>query len=319
MSDSSSMKKVLITGGTGLIGRHLFTMLKDKGYDVTVMSRKKTYLLNMPTVFWDVSDRIIDVEAINSANYIIHLAGNKVARYKWTFTRKKKLYVSRVNSAQLILDNIDRENTNLKAFISASAIGCYGYAEPDKIFSEDDDFGTDFLANLCEDWEFVTSNFSIVGARTVSIRTALVLDKKTCLLSKFSFLMRLGLGSVVGSGKQFMPWIHIRDLCRIYIMAIENPKMRGPYNAVAPEHVNNIEFTKSLAYCLNRSIRLPNTPDYLMRFVYGERANMILNGNRISSDKIRNTGFVFEHKTLDSALSDLYKNKHSFIHYLLSK
>jgi len=311
MSNSSSMKKVLITGGTGLVGRYLFTMLKDKGYDVAVLSRKRTYLLNMPTVYWSVRNKTIDVEAVNSANYIIHLAGANIASRNWTFFRKKNLYGSRVYSAMHILNNLDRENNNLKAFISASATGCYGYAEPDKIFSEDDAFGHDFLANLCEDWELVTSYFSVVGARTVSIRSGLVMARNGGVLPRIGRLVKFGLGAVLGTGEQFMPWIHIRDLCRIYVMAMENPQMMGAYNAVAPEHITNREFTYSIANCVNRRIRLPDIPAWLLKLRFGERSNIFLKGNRVSCDKICSTGFVFEHKTIDSALDDLCHKKNS--------
>jgi len=285
-------------------------MLKDKGYDVAVLSRRRTYLLNMPTIYWNVRKNVIDVEAINSANYIIHLAGSNIANHKWSFFRKKKLYGSRVYSAMHILNNLDRENNNLKAFVSASATGCYGTITSDKVFSEEDAFGDDFLANLCEDWELVASYFSMVGARTVSIRSGLVMARKGGLLTSIGRLVKFGLGAVLSTGKQFMPWIHIRDLCRIYVMAIENPQMMGVYNAVAPEHITNREFTNSVARCVNRRIWLPDVPAWLLELRFGERSDIFLKGSRVSCDKIRNTGFAFEHKTIEAALDDLCHKKH---------
>lgn len=296
------MEKVLITGGTGLVGTYLAHQLREKGYDVRILSRRKYNKADSSLLYWDLEHGIIDQNAINKANYIIHLAGHNIAEGKWTKKRKKELYSSRIDSSKLIFSKLNKENNNLKAFISASAIGCYGQTPSDQEFTEESPYGNDFLAHLCRDWETAAREFETLGTRSVMIRTGIVLADNSRLISIFSQLIRFGLGASLGTGNQFMPWIHIKDLCDIYIKAIEDSNMSGAYNAVAPEQITNRDFTKTLANHLHRPLWLTNIPSFIIKLIFGEQSTIILNGNKISANKIMNAGYKFKYKLLKDTL-----------------
>ena len=299
------MAKVLITGGTGLVGKHLCRRLKDLGYEVSVLSRNKVKSTEFETCFWDLDSDVIDVKAINSADYIIHLAGINIGEKRWTTKRKQLIVDSRIKSAALIVNNLDKQKNNLHAFITASAIGYYGAITTENIFKEDDPAAVDFLGQTCKKWEEVADKFTDLGIRTVKIRTGIVLTKEGGALSKMSFPVKMGVGSAIGSGKQYLPWIHIDDLCNIYVKAIEDTKMSGAYNAVAPEHLTNLQFTQSIAHSLNKAIWAPNIPSLVMKLIFGKMSEMLLNGSRVSADKIMKTGFVFKFPNLELALRQL--------------
>lgn len=299
------MKTVLITGGTGLVGKQLTQKLLKKGYNVSVLSRtaKQDHTVNYFT--WNIYDKTIDKQAILTSDYIIHLAGAGVADKRWTKSRKKLIIDSRVESSKLILDVIKKENHKLKAFISASGTNCYGTITSKKIFTEQDNLAQDFLGKVCQLWEQAADNFKSINTRVVKLRTGIVLSANGGAFDKISKPIKLGFGSIVGSGKQYMPWIHIDDLCSMYIYAIENNNLFGSYNAVAPEHINNSNFTKFIAQKVKKSIWLPKTPSFILKIILGEMAEIILKGSRISSQKILQTGFKFKHTTFSSALDNL--------------
>jgi len=303
------MAKVLITGGTGLIGQHLSRKLFKNGYDVVVLSRhrSKNNDAEIPVYYWDIDKNEIDQEALNSCDYIIHLAGVNIGEKRWTDQRKLQISKSRIKSAEFILQNIDNKDHNLKAFISASAIGYYGSITSDKVFDETDPCAEDFLGNTCNQWEQSADRFGDLGIRVVKIRTGIVLSKKGGVLSRFSIQAKTGLGSAIGDGKQYLPWIHIEDLCNIYMSAIQNTNMKDAYNAVAPEHITNNEFVRKVSERLKRPFWLPNIPSILIRLIFGEMSVMLLNGSRISSERIEATGYKFCFPTIDGALQDLYK------------
>lgn len=298
------MTKVLITGGTGIVGKHLSKMLLNKGYEVAILSRTKSTNNKIPMFFWDINKNIVDKEAINSVDYIIHLAGVNIAGKRWTKNRKQEIIDSRVKSTELFFNNID-PNHNLKAFISASAIGYYGAITSNHIFTETDSPAKDFLGETCRLWEDSTNKFQNLGIRTVKIRTGIVLSKQGGALSKMIKPIKLGFGSALGSGKQYMPWIHIDDLCEIYIKAIEDSEMKGAYNAVAPKQINNIEFSKKIAKQLKKPFWALQVPAFIFKLLYGEMADILLKGSRVSSDKIKASGYNFKYPTLKSALKNL--------------
>lgn len=299
------MEKVLITGGTGLIGTHLCTRLEESGYDVSILSRWKRHRMNVPVHHWDWSKNEIEVEAIEQADYIIHLAGANIADKRWTAERKQLIIDSRINTAQLIFSKAKEENNKLKAFISASAIGYYGTVTSDKIFSETDSPAKDFLGETCRDWEESADRFVELGIRTVKIRTGIVLSGKGGALTKMMAPIKFGVGAAIGSGQQYMPWIHIEDLCSIYIKAIKDEQMKGSYNAVAPEHITNDEFTASLSKHLSKPLWLPNIPAFVMKLIFGKLSDVLLRGSRVSADKIISSGYKFLFPDLDSALLNL--------------
>ncbi|NOY48819.1 MAG: TIGR01777 family protein [Chlorobi bacterium] len=301
------MATVLITGGTGLVGRHLCKKLQEKGYDVAILSRTKKQEVATPTYTWDLDKKEIEKEAIDTADYIIHLAGANIGDKRWTSKRKLLIINSRVKTGQLIFSKIKEQNKELKAFISASAIGYYGTITSDKIFTETDTPANDFLGDTCRQWEQSTDRFKDLGIRTVKIRTGVVLTRQGGALSKMLTPVKMGVGSAIGNGRQYLPWIHIDDLCNIYIKAIEDVQMDGAYNAVAPDHKTNKEFTRTLVRVLKKPFWFPNIPAITMKLIFGKMSEILLGGSRISVDKIKATGYNFLFPELETALTDLNK------------
>lgn len=299
------MDNILITGGSGLIGSYLKEALIERGYNVSILSRKSSQNSIKGIYNWDIDKKQIDTEALKSINYIIHLAGVNIGDKRWTSARKKKIVDSRTKTSELLFETIRINDNKIKAIISASAIGYYGAKTSDKIYQENDLPATDFLGETCELWEQGIDKFTTLGIRTVKIRTGVVLTKKGGALEKLKNVIVNGLGAPVGTGNQYMPWIHIDDLCEIYIKAIEDNKMKGVYNAVAPNHSTNIFFTNSLAQVLQKRLWLPYVPSFLLKIILGEMSDMILKGSRVSSDKIIRTGFKFKFGNLKNALEDL--------------
>ena len=299
------MAKVLITGGTGLVGTHLGRKLQELGYEIAILSRTKRNVNKVQTFFWDYNKNEIDKDAINTSDYIIHLAGENLGERRWTSKRKQLIFNSRIKSAELIYNNLDKGNNRLRAFITASAIGYYGAKTYDKVFSETDPPADDFLGQTCKKWEQVADRFADIGIRTVKIRTGVVLAKQGGVLPKIIIPIKLGIGSAIGDGNQYLPWIHIDDLCSIYVKAIEDTQMSSAFNAVAPEHKTNKQFIETVARNLDRPLWFPKIPAIAIKVILGKMSEMILTGSRISSDKIKNSGFVFRYPNLESALKQL--------------
>lgn len=300
------METVLLTG-KGLVSDYLSKQLLDKGYQVNYLSRSNKHNSPFKIYTWNIDQNQIDVEAIASADYIVHLAGANISGKRWTAKRKQLIIDSRVKSTHLLFNGVKKQNKKLMAFISSSAVGYYGAITSDKIFNEEDPPANDFLGETCNLWEQEADQFKNAGIRTVKIRTGVVLSKKGGALEKMIPPVKLGIGSAIGNGKQYLPWIHIDDLCSIFIKAIEDAKMQGAYNAVASDYKTNKEFTRILAKVLKKPFWFPNIPTFTMKLMFGEMAIILLNGSRVSSEKIQKAGFKFKYPNLKSALSDLLK------------
>jgi len=299
-------KSVLITGGTGLIGKHLSGILVSRGYQVTLLSRSKSAPGNPSIANWDPKLNKIDSIAVENADIIIHLAGSNIGGGRWTAARKRSISESRVNTCRLLYNAVSRSPEKPELFISASGISYYGVITSDHIFSEDDGPGSDFLANTCMQWEEAAGSFELLGVRTAIFRNGLVLAADGGIISRLALPFRMGLGASIGTGNQYVPWIHIEDLCRIYAMAIENTNIRGKFNAVAPAHVNFTGFADILASAFHRKIRLPAVPAVLLKLAFGEMSRVILEGSRVSSEKIRSAGFQFEYSDLNKAFANIF-------------
>lgn len=299
------MAKVLISGGTGSIGKLIAGFLHQEGHEVGLLSRSKENDGAFKTYQWNIKDNYLEPEALESCDYIIHLAGAGIADKAWTSNRKKEIIESRVLSTDLIYNKVKQHKTPLKAFISASAVGYYGQKTSDKIFTEKDKSANDFVGKTCFLWEQSAKRFEELGIRTVRLRIGIVLMPEGGALEKMARPIQMGVGSALGSGKQFIPWIHSTDLIRIFQKAVTDEELSGAYNAVSPNPVNNKEFTRVLAQVMKKSIRLPNVPAFVIKVLLGERASLVLQGSRVSSEKIQSTGFDFEYASLDSALSNL--------------
>lgn len=299
------MAKVLISGGTGSIGSLMADFLHRQGHEVGLLSRSENNDGTFKTYKWNIKDNYLDPEALESCDYIIHLAGAGIADKAWTAGRKKEIIESRVLSTDLLYNQVKKHKTPLKAFISASAVGYYGQVTSNKNFTEKDKSANDFVGKTCFLWEQAAEQFENLGIRTVRLRIGVVLMEKGGALEKMVQPIRMGFGSPLGSGKQYIPWIHVDDLIGMFYKALTSDDMSGAYNAVAPEPASNAEFTRILARALNKKLWLPNVPAFVLKALLGDRASLVLKGSRVSSQKIESTGFTFKYASLETALKNL--------------
>jgi len=303
------METVILTGGTGLIGRYLSKKLKEKGYNVALLSRKSNTDRGFPVYSWDPDKNMIDPEAISKADYIIHLAGAGIADKRWTRKRRELISDSRIKTCELLFNKVQESDTKLKAFISASGIGYYGAVTSDKVFTEKDHPSGDVIGEICRQWEQSADRFEKHGIRTVKIRTGIVLTEKGGALARMTPVIKMGIGSALGSGRQYIPWIHIEDLCNIYIKAIGDSSLTGAYNAVAPEHKTNKEFIRTLAKVLEKPFFFPAVPSFAIKILFGKMSGILLSGSRISAGKIISAGYNFEFPDLKNALKNLFPKR----------
>jgi uncharacterized protein (TIGR01777 family) len=298
-------KNVLISGGSGFIGKHLTNLLIANGFSVSILSRSDKQNTSDITYYkWDIATHFIEEEAVIKADYILHLAGENIAEKPWTAKRKEEILQSREESIQLIYDVLKKNNKKLNAFVSASGVGIYGAINGEQICTENTPPENDFLGSTCQKWEFAADTIGDLQIRVVKIRTGLVLGKEDGFLKKLTPIFKMRLGSALGSGKQYMPWIHVNDLCAIYLEAIKNSDMKGAYNAAIFDNTTNTVFSKTLAKVYGYSLWLPNIPAFLIKMALGEMAQIILKGRRVSPQKMIETGFEFQFTVLEEALKD---------------
>ncbi|REH50614.1 hypothetical protein C7448_104226 [Tenacibaculum gallaicum] len=293
------MATILITGGTGLIGKELTKKLTSEGHVVNILTRtpKKDNEFR-----WNVEESFIDKDAFTNVNYIIHLAGAGIADKRWTNNRKKELIDSRVKTANLLFNKTQEYQIPLKKIISASGVGYYGAVTSDKVFTEKDKPENDFISKICIKWEEAAHQFEQIDIPVTILRTGIVLSKKGGALQKMNTPLFL---SALGNGKQYMPWIHIDDLCNLYIKAIEDKNFTGVFNAIAPEHQTNENFTKILGSVINKLVLPMNAPSFILKTALGEMAYILLKGSKVSSEKTSNTyNFIFPN--LKTALTNIY-------------
>ncbi len=304
------MQTVLITGGTGLVGQALSKMLVNKGFNVIILSRKRTDSVNnIRFAQWDIKKQTIDLKALQEADFIIHLAGAGVVDKKWTTSYKKEIIESRTESSKLIIDTLSKNSNKVKAIISASAIGWYG---PDKktdySFTETDAPDKSFLGETCRLWEESVDSATSLGIRVCKLRTGIVLTKNGGALREFIKPIKLGVAAILGRGNQIISWIHIDDLCRMFIHCIENNQLQGSYNAVAPAPVTNKTITITLAKLLKGIFFIPmHVPVFVLKVIMGQRSIEVLKSTRVSCEKIKKTGFIFYYPTIDAALKNIFQ------------
>ncbi len=299
------MQKVLITGGSGLIGTRLTEMLNDQNYEVRILTRNKELTAQPHYFYWNLDTSEADSKAFEGLDYIIHLAGASVSGGRWTKERKKAILNSRIKSGELLFSKINELGINLKAFVSASGVGFYGTKNKNHTHKESEIRGTDFLAKVCCEWESEAMKFKASGIRTVVLRTGIVLAKNGGALEKMKTPVKFFLGAALGTGKQHMSWIHLDDICRMYIHSIENQSMEGYYNAVTPDEQTNKTFTKALCNAMNRPFIPIPVPGIILHLIFGEMASILLTGNKVSAKKILDSGFQFKFGELNEALEDL--------------
>lgn len=300
-------KKVLITGGTGLVGTALTTLLVEKGYLVTILTRNKNLTSKHPNIaysYWDINKGVIDKEELLSANYMVHLAGAGIADKPWSVKRKTEILDSRVEPIKLIYNSLKNNAHQLKTFVSASGVGYYGAITTNTIFDETATPANDFLGKTCLQWEQAVDELNDLSIRTVKLRTGIVLAKNGGALPKMMQPFKFCLGAALGSGKQIMPWIHIDDLAQLYVAAIENDSFNGAYNAIAG-NVSNKDFSKMLSKTMNKPFWLPNVPGFMLKLFLGEMAVILLEGSAASNQKLLQTGFKLKFTNLEMGLKDL--------------
>lgn len=292
------MSKILITGGTGLVGSELTKMLMHNNHKVVILSREPK---KENEFRWDFSKGFIDDKAFENVDYIIHLAGAGIADERWTEKRKKIIIDSRVQTANLLFKKVLELKIDLKGFISASGIGYYGAITSEEIFEETDKPNNDFLGKVCVQWENAAHQFSKLAIPVTILRTGVVLSKKGGALEK----MRTPIISPLGSGNQYLSWIHMEDLCQMYIDAVEKDNFSGIFNAVAPEHHTSTSFSKILAKSIKRPYVGINVPSFALKLFFGDLAIILLEGSRVSAKKIEMSGYSFRFETLKKALNTL--------------
>lgn len=306
------MATVLLTGGTGMIGTHFQKFLIANNYDVIVLIRDNAIpksSSNISYAKWNVEEGEIDKNAIASADYIVHLAGANVAEKKWTEERKKEIVESRIKSAQLLVKSLTEIPNKVRAVVSASAIGWYGAdtnESKQKGFKEDAPSANNFLGETCKLWEASIQPVSTLYKRLCIFRFGIVLSEEGGALEEFKKPLKFGIAAILGNGKQIISWIHIEDLCRLLLFAIQQSSVSGIYNAVAPQPVTNKELTLKLAKQMRGKFFVPvHVPAFALKLALGEMSVEVLKSTTVNDDKIRNAGFNFLYSDVENALKNL--------------
>ena len=288
-------KFILIAGGTGLIGKRLADYLFEKGYNIGVLTRNP---IASNHYYWNPDKSEIDTSVLEKVTHLVNLTGESIASQRWSVKRKEVILDSRIKPIAFLYSHVS-QMTRLQHFISASGVTCFDVTKQNKIFVESDLFGVDFLSKVVQQWEKEADLFQS-HCLVSKVRISPVLDSKGGIIHTMKKPILLGLGSSLGSGNQWMPWIHQKDLSALFYHIIIQ-QLEGVFHAVASNHTNK-EFTLSLAKVLNRKIMLPNLPEPIAKILFGEMATLLLDGVQISNSKIIDSGFVFQFDDLESAL-----------------
>lgn len=301
----ANKRNILISGGSGMIGREIINSLDSGKYEIAILTRKKS-VSGIRSFQWNIEKGFIEEGAVDFADVLIHLAGENIAGGRWTHKRKKRILQSRVNSTNLLFSEFKKKNKVVNV-LSASAIGYYGVETNSHIFREEDSPGSDYIADVVKRWENSVDQFSCLGGQVTKLRIGLVLSQQGGALKKLSLPIKFGLGSILGKGDQWMPWISVKDLAHMFIFLLEKDEIQKVYNAVAPEHIKHSDFIKKLAKSLSRALILPNISSFVLKILLGEMASILLMGSRISPARLESEGFIFSHPDLEK-LFQSFKN-----------
>jgi len=289
------MKKVLITGATGLVGQELVSLLLQNGFTVHYLSTSKSKLVsqnNYKGFYWNPKTSEIDLNALTDVEVIVHLAGASVAK-KWTPSYKQEIIESRVLSTRLLYKTLQKNLHQVKQIVSASAIGIYPN-DLNYIYHETDNkVDNSFLGNVVQQWEEEVNQFEKLHINVAKIRIGIVLAKNGGALQEMVKPIKMGVGAAFGSGLQYQSWIHIQDLVAIFQFAIQN-QLEGIYNGVAPYPVTNSELTKEIAKTLNKPLFLPNIPQFVMKIMLGEMHQILFSSQHVSCRKLLDLNFQFK-------------------------
>lgn len=305
------MATVMITGGTGLIGRALTDELIEKGYKVIILTRHKPKqsAANFVYLEWDIQKQVIDPAAIKQADYVVHLAGANVGEARWTEKRKKEIVDSRIQSAALLVKALNEIPNQVKAVISSSAIGWYG---PDpqvpnpQPFKEAGQPDPSFLGQTCKLWEESINPVIELGKRLVKLRTGIVLSREGGAFKEFERPLTFGVASILGNGSQIVSWIHIKDIVGMYLYAIENENLQGVFNAVAPNPVSNKTLMLTMAKAKGGKMPV-KVPEFALKLAFGEMSVEVLKSTTVSSQKIEAAGYSFLFPSIEAAVNNLLR------------
>lgn len=296
---------ILVSGSTGLVGSDLVPVLTSGGHTVTRLVRPSA---DKPggekTVAWDSQTGVADVTALEGLDAVVHLAGESIASGRWTAARKARIRDSRVVGTRLLCEALAKLSRPPRVLACASAIGFYG-SRGDEILTEESSLGVGFLAEVCRDWEQATQPARDKGIRVVNLRSGVILSAKGGALATMLLPFKLGVGGVVGDGKQFMSWITLDDMVSAILHVLTTESLAGPVNFVAPQAVTNHDFTKALGRVLGRPTILP-MPAFVARLAFGEMADeLLLSSQRVVPKKLQASGYTFRHADMEGALRHL--------------
>lgn len=297
---------VLITGGTGFIGKQLIQLLLKEGHSVTNLStqrnQERVISEHFQHVYWNPTSKEINKALLPEIQGVIHLAGFSVAN-KWTAANKALMVSSRISSTEFLCDILNEMKSKPSVFVGASASGFYKNST--EVQDETAEKGSGFLSDLTQQWEEAASTLHS-SIRKIHLRIGVVLSANDGALKKLTPIFKAGIGSAVGDGKQYMSWVHERDLIELFSYCISNDVPSGVYNATSTAPVTNHDFSKTLAKVLNRPFFLPKTPAFFLKLIFGEMAQLVLVSQRLSNSKITSTGFKFKFNTIQEALTNVY-------------
>jgi len=298
------MPTVLIGGGTGLVGSRMSQMLKEKGYEVRHLSRTRNLQAEFPAYYWDIKKMVIDEDALEGVDYVVNLAGAGIADKRWTDARKKLIIESRTQTTDLLRKYMENGRLKSKVFVSASAVGYYGNRGND-LMTEENAPGDGFLSQSVIFWEDAVKMIEDTGLRTVRLRTGIVLSQQGGAMPELMKTFPVGVGAYFGSGKAYYSWVHIDDIARLHIYAMENENLHGAYNAVAPNPAQMKEMVMKMKKAYSRPVLVVPAPDFGIKLAFGELSHTVLDSTRVSSQKIEEAGFEFEFPELLPALEDI--------------
>ncbi len=293
--------KILISGASGLVGTHLIPVLEAKGHEIYSLVRKTPKSAN--EIQWNAKTGFSEKEQARLEDFdaVVHLAGDNVASENWSQEKKRRIRESRTTGTRVLVEALKATQNPPKTFVSASASGFYGDRK-DEVLTEESPKGAGFLPDVCDEWEKEARKAEEFGARVVNPRIGVVLAKDGGALDKMLTPFKLGVGGVVGSGKQWMPWIALDDLLGVIIFALENESLRGAVNTISPGIVTNEQFTKALGAAVHRPTILP-IPEFAIKLLYGEMGEtLLLTGQRMIPEKLQEAGFEFQYPKLEDAL-----------------
>lgn len=299
-------KHILITGGNGLIGKHLTQALLGQGHKVSHLSRSAANISKVKTYLWNIAGQQIDRQCIKGVDTIIHLAGAGITDERWTNLRKQELITSRIDSIRLIYKLLKETKHEVRSVISASGIVYYGN-RGEELLTEESAPAHNFLGDCCAMWEAAVDEGKQLGLRTVKFRTGVLLTAEGGALPEMAKPISSGFGAPIGNGQQWVSWIHLQDVIGQYLMAVNSDSLEGVFNQTAPEPVNNRVMTQAIAGQLKKSLWIPFIPAFVLKLLMGEMSQLVLDSTKVSSQAIVKHGYTFQFPTIGNALKEIYQ------------